>query len=102
MNTRTKTFGPKKARPTRTIKLTPATRAIRAALAVSATMLALAGSDIAAAGTCTYLLATNTETCDGAFANLPGGNFVPVVDMTLVLGGNLPTSVTPGNGVTGV
>jgi hypothetical protein len=91
-----------KTRITRTYHLAPTTRAIRAALAASFTALALAGSVNAFAGTCSNDAATNTESCDGDFSNLPGGSFVPVVDMTLVLGDSAPTSVTPAAGTVGI
>ncbi len=91
-------------RITRTFHLAPATRAIRAALAISFTMLALGGSTVALAGTgtCTTDTTTNTVTCDGDFTNLPGASFVPVADLTLILGDTAPTSVTPGAGIVGV
>ena len=53
-----------KARSTRTIKVSPTTRAIRSALAVSATVLALSGSGVALAGTCA-VSALQTVSCDG-------------------------------------
>jgi outer membrane autotransporter protein len=90
-----------KTRITRTYKLAPTTRAIRAALAASMTVLALAGSSVALAGTCA-VTATNTESCNGAFTNLPDGSFVPAVDLTLILGDSAPTSVTPAAGTVGV
>ena len=41
--------------------------------------------------------------CNGEFFNTaPDGPFVPVVDMTLVLGDEAPTTVTPLAGQTGV
>jgi outer membrane autotransporter protein len=91
-----------KTRITRTFHLAPTTRAIRAALAISMTVLALSGSGLALAGTCTNDVATNTVSCDGAFTNLPGGNFIPVADLTLILGDSAPTSVTPAAGTVGV
>jgi hypothetical protein len=60
-------------------------------------MLALAGSGVATAGTCTYSAATNTENCDGAFTNIfPVVDYPPVADLTLVLGELSQTIVTPG------
>ena len=93
---------PNKGRVIRTYHVAPTTRAIRAALAVSVTMLALSGSGVALAGTCTTDATTNTVSCDGAFTNLPGGSFTPVADLTLVLGDSAPTSVTPAAGTVGV
>jgi hypothetical protein len=94
--------GGAKARITRPIKVAPTTRAIRVALAVSATMLALSGSGAALAGTCA-ITALNTVSCNGVFVDtIPGVEFVPVVDMTLVLGDTLPTSVTPALGSVGI
>src|SRR4249919_170551 len=52
----------------RTIKVAPTTRAIRAALALSATMLALSGSGAAfAAGTCT--IGDDPVVCNGTFGD---------------------------------
>jgi len=93
---------PNSSRITRTYHLAPTTRAIRAALAISMTMLALGGSGAALAGTCSNDATANTESCDGAFTNLPGASFVPVADLTLVLGGSAPTSVTPAAGTVGI
>jgi outer membrane autotransporter protein len=90
-----------KTRITRTFKLAPTTRAIRAALAASFTVMALAGSGVALAGTC-VTTATDTVSCNGDFTNLPDGSFVPAVDLTLILGDSTPTSVTPAAGVIGV
>jgi hypothetical protein len=85
MKHQVKNHGLLSARAKRTLKISPAARAIRAALAISATMLALAGNDAALAGSCSYSAATNTETCGGAFTNLPGSSFTPVHDLTLVV-----------------
>lgn len=84
----------------------PVTRAIRSALSISATLLALGSSGSAiAANTCVFTAPT-TETCEGAFsATLPGKRFTPVDDLTLVLGDSkhkVPTSVTPGANTRGV
>jgi outer membrane autotransporter protein len=87
---------------TRTYHVTPTTRAIRAALAITVTMVALGGSGLALAGTCTTDATTNTVSCDGDFTGLPGGNFTPVADLTLILGDSAPTSVTPAAGTVGV
>lgn len=91
-----------KARSTRTIRVAPITSAIRAALATSATLLALAGSGVAFAGTCVPT-AANTMSCNGDFTQtVPGSIFAPAVDLTLILGDTLPTSVTPAAGQMGV
>lgn len=91
-----------KARFTRTIKVAPITGAIRAALAASVTLLALAGSGVAFAGTCVPT-AANTMSCNGDFTQtVPGSIFAPAVDLTLILGDTLPTSVTPAAGQMGV
>ena len=55
----------------RVLKVAPTTRAIRSALAVSATVLALAGSGVAYAGTCT-ITALQTISCDGVFNGTVG------------------------------
>ena len=90
------------ARINKTIKVAPTTRAIRAALAVSATMLALSGSGVALAGTCA-ITSLNTVSCNGVFTEtVPGTIFVPTIDMTLVLGDSAPTSVTPAVGDIGI
>ena len=92
-----------KGRFSRTYHVAPTTRAIRAALAISVTLLALSGSGASlAAGTCVNDATPNTVSCNGDFTNLPGGSFVPVADLTLILGDNAPTSVTPAAGVVGV
>src|SRR4249919_649726 len=68
----------------RTIKVAPTTRAIRAALALSATMLAMSGSGVAfAAGTCTSpVTAGDPVVCNGTFADdvynyVSAGDIVP-------------------------
>ena len=93
---------PDSTRTTRTYHVVPITRAIRAALAISVTMLALSGSGAALAGSCTSDATANTESCNGAFTNLPDGSFVPVADLTVVLGDSAPTSVSPAAGTVGV
>jgi outer membrane autotransporter protein len=91
-----------KFRVSRTFRLAPTTRAIRAALAVSATMLALSGSGVAFAGTCVSD-APDTMSCNGVFTEtVPGTIFVPTVDLTLILGDSAPTSVVPATGDIGV
>src|SRR5688500_8247351 len=86
-------------RVTRTFKLSPTTRAIRAALA---TMLALSGGGVAFAGDCVSN-AANTMSCNGVFTEtVPGTVFVPTVDLTLILGDSAPTSVIPLDGDVGI
>jgi len=95
------------ARLTPTLPVAPVTRAIRAALAISATLLALGGTGTAIAqSACTFTTAT-TVTCEGTFTNtLPDPSFfTPVTDLTLVLGdsaNSVPTSVTPAAGLMGI
>jgi outer membrane autotransporter protein len=99
-----KNRGTMKNRISRTIKVAPTTRAIRAALAVSATMLALSGSGTALAGTCAVSGVTEV-TCNGVFTNSVDTT-VPVIDLvpdlTLVVGDDLATTVDPAAGVTGI
>jgi outer membrane autotransporter protein len=87
----------------RTLEATPVARAVRAALGITAALLVLGGSGTAmAAGSCVNTLA-NTVSCNGAFTDtLPGTQFTPTVDLTLVLGDSLPTSVIPVFGAAGV
>ena len=102
MNGYNKNRSQNQARSTRTLKVAPTTRAIRAALAVSATVLALSGSGLAFAGTCT-IPALQTVSCDGVFnETVPGTIFVPPLDLTLIVGANSPTSVTPPVGDIGI
>ncbi|HEY0197390.1 MAG TPA: hypothetical protein VGC19_02460, partial [Rhodanobacter sp.] len=84
-------------------KVTPITHAVRAALAISFTLFALGGSGAAmAAGSC-LTTAPNTISCNGDFTNtLPGTEFAPVADLTLVVGDTLPSSVTPAAGLIGI
>ncbi len=91
------------SRTGRELTVTPVAFAIRAVLAISGTLLALGGSGAAfAAGTCVPTT-TNTFSCNGDFVGvLPGVEFVPVVDMTLILGDSAPTSVIPAPGQIGV
>jgi len=91
-----------KTRVTRTYKLSPTTRAIRAALAISATVLALSGTGLAFAGTCAST-AADTMSCNGDFTEtVPGIIFAPTVDLTLILGDSTPTSVIPLAGDVGI
>ncbi len=100
MNGRTANTGLNNARKSRAFKLSATTSAVRAALAVSATMLALAGSGVAYAGNCS-VSALNTVSCNGVFTDTIIG-FVPTDDLTLVVGDTAPTSVTPGFGDDGI
>ena len=92
---------------TPTLPVAPVTRAIRAALAISATLLALGGCGTAIAqGNCTFTTPTSVS-CEGVFTNtLPDPSlFTPVTDLTLVLGdstNSVPTSVTPAAGLMGI
>jgi hypothetical protein len=93
------------ARPQGPIRLAPTTRAIRAALAVSATMLALSGSGVALAGTCLADAPTNTVTCNGVFSDDVINSVDPgdiVEDMTLVVGTDGNTTVVPAAGSSGI
>lgn len=95
--------GVRKARVQAMPTVAPITRAIRAALTVSATMLALSAPAIGMAGTCSYDVVSNTYACNGDFIQaLPESGFVPPADLTLVLGNEVPTSVNPAPGEAGV
>ena len=90
---------PGRHRGTRTpLRLAPTARAVRAALALSATMLALGGGGGAlAAGTCTASVA-NTVSCNGAFDAPVTDSIAPadlVPDLTLVIGDETASTVTP-------
>lgn len=81
----------------------PITRAIRNALAVSATALALSVPVVGmAAGTCTYDAVSNTYACNGDFVQTLPDGFIPPADLTVVLGDLAPTSVNPAAGSVGV
>jgi len=73
----------------------------RAALALSVSLLALTSGTAASAQTCDSSTPA-TVSCNGDFTSLPGGSFVPVADLTLIIGDIAPTNVTPPAGVTGV
>ena len=91
-------------RLTPALPVAPVTRAIRAALAISATLLALGGSGAAMAQSCVPT-APATETCEGVFTSTLSGPTPPVVDLTLVVGDSantIPTSVTPLSGLMGI
>jgi hypothetical protein len=103
MNGSAQNVGSRKKRSHATPAVAPVTRAIRAALAVSATALALSVPVVGlAASKCSYDTASNTYACTGvnqsifnrtslAFAD---ANFVPPVDLTVVPADQLPSSVT--------
>ena len=93
-----KSTGSVKSRHTRTYKVAPVARAVRVALAISVTAMAMSGSSLVFAGTCTPP-SSNTVYCDGSFLNTIT---FPDVDLTLVVGQNAPTSVTPGAGLVGI
>ena len=101
MNGRTANTGLNNARSSRAFKLSATTSAVRAALAVSATMLALAGSGVAYAGNCATT-ALNTVSCNGVFTETVPDFIVPTDDLTLILGDSAPTSVTPAPNSVGV
>src|SRR4051794_13100595 len=78
-------------RHARVIKVAPVTRAIRAALAVSATTLVLTASGGAFAGNCAAPNATAIH-CNASFLQ---AEIHPAMDLTLVQGGEIPRSVVP-------
>jgi hypothetical protein len=97
-----KNGGASQNRSYRTIKVSPTTRAIRNALAASATLLALAGSGTALAGTCA-VTGLQEVTCTGIFTD-PVNTSVPVInlvpDLTLVLDEDAVVTTDPGeNGI---
>ena len=102
MNQRNRSAGNPSAR--RNFKLAPTTHAIRSALAASAVVLALAGSNVALAGTCA-VTGLNEVTCNGVFID-DVANTVPVInlvpDLTLVVGDDGSTTVDPAAGVSGI
>ncbi|WP_216840615.1 hypothetical protein, partial [Dyella sp. S184] len=86
-----------------TFTVAPVTRAVRAALAISLTLLALGGSSAAfAAGTCAPA-ALATTSCDGAF-NVTAGHLdvTPIDDLAVVQDHLVPHSVTPATGLMGI
>ena len=103
MNGSAQNVGPRKKRSHATPAVAPIARAIRAALAVSATALALSVPAVGlVAGTCSYDTARNTNTCNGGFNQslfnqrslaIADANLVPPVDLTVVPGDQLPSSV---------
>ena len=102
MNGSAQNVGLRKKRNHATPAVAPITRAIRAALAVSATALALSVPGVGVAGTCAYDAVSNTYVCDGNFNQTVTDTFVPPIDLTLVLGGDVPSSVNPPAGQAGV
>lgn len=98
MSAQRKSTGPARSGQGSIIKVAPVTRAVRMALAASATALALAGSGAAFAQTCTAPV-NGTVNCDGAFVD--SIVYDNVADLTLVLGGNDPTTIIPAAGDVG-
>jgi outer membrane autotransporter protein len=86
------------SRRPKTIKVAPVTRAVRAALAVSTAAFALAGSGAAFAGDCTAPVASVVH-CNGDFTDTI--NFA-VEDLTLVVGDEAPSTITPADGSPGI
>jgi outer membrane autotransporter protein len=83
--------------------VTPIARAIRIALAVSATALTLAAPLSSFAGDCSLDAGNNAYACDGVFTQtLPDGSLTAPDDLTLVLGGVAPTSVITAVGAMGI
>ncbi|HEY0662928.1 MAG TPA: autotransporter outer membrane beta-barrel domain-containing protein [Lysobacter sp.] len=95
--------GARKQRARTTPAVAPVTRAIRAALAMSATMLVLSAPAFAA-DTCSYAeVARHSYVCDGAFV-LPGqdAGLPSPIDLTRVWGEEpAPASVIPAVGAAG-
>uniref|UniRef100_UPI00131E32A5 beta strand repeat-containing protein n=1 Tax=Rhodanobacter sp. L36 TaxID=1747221 RepID=UPI00131E32A5 len=94
---------PNKTHRIPTLTIAPVTQAIRTALAISVTLLALSVSGQAiAAGTCVATTST-TISCNGDFTEtLSDLEFLPVTDLTLVVGDVAPSSVTPAIGLIGI
>ena len=92
---------PHRARTNRIIRVSKTARAIRSALALSAAMLALAGSGVAFAGTCTPVapISGDTVNCDGVF--ITSISFA-VDDLTVIVGGVDPATTVTTAGVDGV
>jgi len=86
-----------------TLTVAPVTRAVRAALAISLTLLALGGSNAAfAAGTC-ELATPATTSCDGAFiGTAQHPHFAPIDDPAVIQDHLVPHSVTPAAGLMGI
>src|SRR4249919_17783 len=73
----------------RIIRIAPVTRAVRLAMAASATALILAGTGVAYAGNCAASASVSSHCADIATTAAP-----PVVDLTRVTDGTLPSSVS--------
>jgi hypothetical protein len=87
----------------RTIRVNPTTSAIRAALAVSATLLALTGTTAAfAAGVCAPGPGLNEVTCNGDFTDDVTSYAVTVPDLTLIVGDDGASTVNPPNFTYGI
>jgi hypothetical protein len=86
------------AKRPKTIKVAPVTRAVRAALAVSAAAFALAGSGVAFAGDCTAPVG-NVVHCNGDFTDTI---HFAVEDLTLVVGDESPSTIVPADGSPGI
>jgi len=88
----------------RNFKLSPTTRAIRSALALSAAMLALSGTTtVDAAGFC-GVSGLQEVSCNGSFTD-DVSNYVgagPYVDLTIIVGNYAATTVDPAAGVNGI
>ncbi|MDQ2703055.1 MAG: hypothetical protein M3Y70_09675 [Pseudomonadota bacterium] len=91
-------IGTNGAKRSRAPKIAPVTRAVRAALAVSAAAIALAGSGVAFAGDCTAPV-DNVVHCNGDFTDTIS---FAVEDLTLVVGDESPSTVMPGPGEFGI
>ncbi|WP_350016519.1 hypothetical protein ABNK63_01750 [Rhodanobacter sp. IGA1.0] len=106
MNQSTQRGAPRRTRVLASQPVAPISRAIRAALAVSATMLTLfapAASWAADSGTCSYDAVSNTYACNGDFSQpIADAGFIPPADLTVVLGDQLPSSVHPDAGYIGI
>src|SRR5690349_3178952 len=86
----------------RNFKLSPTTRAIRSALALSAAMLALSGTTTASAAGFCGVSGIEEVSCNGSF-NDDVSNYVGTyVDLTLIVGNYAPTTVDPAAGVNGI
>jgi len=96
--------GASKKRSYRTIKVAPTTRAIRAALAASATMLALTATSPAfAVGICAVGPGLLDVTCNGVFTDdVTSYVAATPADMTLIVGTDDATTVDPAMFVNGI
>lgn len=106
MNRSVQNIGPRKKRSHATPVVAPVTRAIRAALAISATALVLSVPAVGlAAGRCSYETANDMHARNGGFNQsafnqvifseaIADANLVPPVDLTIVADGQVPSSVS--------